>query len=282
MPERKTLLKQMANKANAQKSTGPRTPQGKARCARNPCKHGLLSRQVVVADVDGAGAAEFEKLLESLHAQFQPADAVEHALVDRVASCYWRLRRAQRYEVGAVGDAFEHDQFTSCPGRRVASLSSDIRRLSIPLGIEKFVLHALQKPAEQLAGHERAERDSALRAAAESLQPPAQDIKDPVVLQAALKAQQARVTELEDLIRDCRSRLPDAQERDLQACARLPLLAALPKADELHRLIRYETMLDRQLHRALRELRHRQTRRDQDPHETPQPGAITERTPREQ
>ena len=96
MPERKSLLKKLANRANAQNSTGPRTPEGKARRAQNACKHGILARQVVVADVDGAGVTEFEQLVTSLHAQFQPRDAIEHVLVDRIASCYWRLRRAQR------------------------------------------------------------------------------------------------------------------------------------------------------------------------------------------
>ena len=39
-----------ANRANAQKSTGPRTAEGKAKVAPNAIKHGLLAEQVVVKD----------------------------------------------------------------------------------------------------------------------------------------------------------------------------------------------------------------------------------------
>ena len=52
MPERKSLLKQLANKKNAQKSTGPKTPEGKARCGQNPRKHGILAEEVVVKGGD--------------------------------------------------------------------------------------------------------------------------------------------------------------------------------------------------------------------------------------
>jgi hypothetical protein len=37
-----------ANRSNAQKSTGPRTPQGKATASQNAVKHGLLAEQVVI------------------------------------------------------------------------------------------------------------------------------------------------------------------------------------------------------------------------------------------
>jgi len=254
-----------ANRENAQKSTGPRTPEGKARCAKNPCKHGILAKQVVVAHVDGADAIEFEQLLESLHNQFQPHDAIEHVLVDRVASCYWRLRRAQRYEAGALNDALEQDQFDAFPGRFVAALQKDINKFSMVLSIERGALSTLRKPVDQLTRDDRLRRDGALQSALEAIQPPAHDINDPAVLQAALATQEKEVAELEATIRKWERQIASATKTDDRASAiRLPLLAALPKDEMLHRLIRYETMLDRQLHRALRELRHRRSRRERD------------------
>ena len=41
-----------ANRANAQKSTGPRTPEGKATVAQNAVKHGLLARTAVLHGED--------------------------------------------------------------------------------------------------------------------------------------------------------------------------------------------------------------------------------------
>ena len=46
-----------ANRENAQKSTGPRTEEGKAVVAQNAVKHGLWARQAVIKEED---PAEFE------------------------------------------------------------------------------------------------------------------------------------------------------------------------------------------------------------------------------
>jgi hypothetical protein len=34
-----------ANRRNAQRSTGPKTPEGKGKCAKNAVKHGLTARE---------------------------------------------------------------------------------------------------------------------------------------------------------------------------------------------------------------------------------------------
>jgi hypothetical protein len=41
-----------ANRRNAQKSTGPKTPEGKAAVRLNAMKHGLLSKDVLLPGED--------------------------------------------------------------------------------------------------------------------------------------------------------------------------------------------------------------------------------------
>jgi hypothetical protein len=84
-----------ANRANAQRSTGPRTPQGKARVARNAVKHGLLSRQAVLPTDH---RAEFEEFHAAMWLDLRAVGAREEMLAERIVAQYWRLRRAMRVE----------------------------------------------------------------------------------------------------------------------------------------------------------------------------------------
>jgi hypothetical protein len=83
-----------ANRANAQKSTGPRTPEGKATVAQNALKHGLLAKDAVVA---GEDLDEFDLLRGQLRAELAPVTLTESLLVERIAGLSWRLRRAERF-----------------------------------------------------------------------------------------------------------------------------------------------------------------------------------------
>ena len=98
-----------ANRANAQRSTGPRSVEGKARSSMNAVKHGLLSRQPLLADED---PAEYEELRDRLFEALAPDGAVEDLLVDDAVSLVWRLRRAREVEsalftIGATGPLLE-------------------------------------------------------------------------------------------------------------------------------------------------------------------------------
>jgi hypothetical protein len=106
----KTTDKQTAaNQANARKSTGPITPGGKAKAARNALKHGLLAKEVVIDDGEGAESREeFEAVLLDLHQQFDPQGPLEEILVEKIAVAYWRLRRVHRYEVGLARKKLDH------------------------------------------------------------------------------------------------------------------------------------------------------------------------------
>jgi hypothetical protein len=58
-----------ANRANAQKSTGPRTPEGKAVVSLNSLTHGIRCSRVVLP---GDDEAEFLQLCADLHAEGNP------------------------------------------------------------------------------------------------------------------------------------------------------------------------------------------------------------------
>ena len=84
-----------ANRLNAQKSTGPRTPEGKARVAANAIRHGLLCEK---AFIDGEDAELFSEHCRSMKESLAPVGAIEEELADRVAAQSWRLRRATGIE----------------------------------------------------------------------------------------------------------------------------------------------------------------------------------------
>jgi hypothetical protein len=84
-----------ANRRNAKKSTGPKTPEGKATVAGNALKHGLTSRQVVLADED---PEEFVALVRQLERELAPQGTLERLMVRRLAGVQWRLARVPALE----------------------------------------------------------------------------------------------------------------------------------------------------------------------------------------
>jgi len=88
-----------ANRRNASKSTGPRTPQGKSWSRRNALKHGILASQAVIATIEGRAERKlFEATVEGLAQDFQPVGTYEQLLVQEIAACFWRKRRLLTFE----------------------------------------------------------------------------------------------------------------------------------------------------------------------------------------
>lgn len=88
-----------ANRRNARKSTGPRTPKGKASSRLNAFRHGLTAAQAVLPD---ESEDEFEVFHASLVAELAPSSVFEAELVDDIVHSLWRLRRARRIEVSLL------------------------------------------------------------------------------------------------------------------------------------------------------------------------------------
>jgi hypothetical protein len=88
-----------ANRRNAEKSTGPKTEEGKAVVAQNAVKHGLLGRQDVVSWED---QEQFEIHRGKVLGELAPVGVMETILAERVVSLTWRLQRAQRMQTEAM------------------------------------------------------------------------------------------------------------------------------------------------------------------------------------
>ena len=87
-----TLLQIEANRRNALKSTGPRTPEGKAAVRMNALKHGLRARIVVLPSEN---AEEFHQLCEDLEAEWQPQSRTEQFYLEQMAVSQWKLKRME-------------------------------------------------------------------------------------------------------------------------------------------------------------------------------------------
>jgi hypothetical protein len=89
-----SAAKLAANRANAKRSTGPSTSEGKGNSKLNAVKHGLTARYF--PPLMQAGTAEWEQsetVRMDLYGFYHPADPLEELLVEKVTIEYLRYRR---------------------------------------------------------------------------------------------------------------------------------------------------------------------------------------------
>jgi len=155
-----TVAKIVANRLNALASTGPRTPEGKAKAAQNARKHGLFSQAAVLPDED---LDEYNRLNSQIRSDLRPATPIEHELVEIIISTLWRMRRALKIESGlismyrvyqnqdgGVGCAFAHD----------ASQLACFQRLSrYEVALERRLFRTLREFQEIRAARPHRRRD---------------------------------------------------------------------------------------------------------------------------
>jgi len=100
----------LANRRNAQKSSGPRTSDGKAAVSQNTLKHGLTAANDVIYSEN---QPDFELYRDRILAELAPASPIESMLSERIVSLSWRLKRSYRIQNQAI-DALNADR-TSNP-----------------------------------------------------------------------------------------------------------------------------------------------------------------------
>jgi hypothetical protein len=80
----------IANRRNAQKSTGPRTRKGRALVSQNAVKHGLLARQAVISSEN---KDDFDLKRDRILTELAPESPMESILAERIVVLSWRLTR---------------------------------------------------------------------------------------------------------------------------------------------------------------------------------------------
>jgi hypothetical protein len=92
-----TKAQMNANRENAKKSTGPRTPEGKAISSRNSLVHGMTSGKFLPPDGD---PEEFLQLQSQFRDRFKPFDEAEDALVERMVAAEFKMRSVRYMDAG--------------------------------------------------------------------------------------------------------------------------------------------------------------------------------------
>jgi hypothetical protein len=95
-----TAAQILANRTNAQQSTGPTTEAGKATSSRNSLKHGLASSQLIIP---GESQSAFDAFEDALISEHRPSTPTEMLLVQDMAKYHWLLDRALSMQSTAIG-----------------------------------------------------------------------------------------------------------------------------------------------------------------------------------
>jgi hypothetical protein len=151
-----------ANRINAQKSTGPRTPEGKEKASHNALKHGLLAKDVVVM---GEDIDDFALFRDELRAELAPVGLVEARLVERIAGLMWRLQRAERVQTESFDLLYSQCAVDPHAKRKWPNPGPDVTDPFLSLTVVKDFSET--RILERLLGYERRIENSLCRMMAE-------------------------------------------------------------------------------------------------------------------
>ena len=113
----------LANRLNAQNSTGPRSPEGRAIVSKNSLTHGLTAAHNIISS---ESQADFDLYRDQILDELAPNSPMESMLAERIVNLSWRLKRASRIQNQAI-DALSTPDTTSPLTKLTQSLLSKVR-----------------------------------------------------------------------------------------------------------------------------------------------------------
>ena len=272
-----------ANRRNARKSTGPKTPVGKAIVAINALRHGLCSAEVVIPGLEKE--EEYEMHRQAMLASLAPKDYLEAEMAEWVALNVWLLRRVARYEREMIAieqetaeQDLEDERFGS--SRWDETNSADIRQALIDA---RDVYRLLQQFPDMADKDRLTEQEAYTILWAVTDRYEGLDINEvalPEIPDAFPSWTAGLVSEgiaaiathgdespqdlLTNATEDARLEVIKKQSQEKRATVDLSRLRRermLPEGLTLEKISRYRTSLERSLYRALHELERLQARR---------------------
>lgn len=266
--------------------TGPKTLRGKMKSRYNAIKHGIFASVVLRGNVLKESRADYLNLLESFRESLQPEGGLEEFLVEKLAQIAWRKARVVRAEAAMVMKQTEYLRQKregnlrdavrrALPFARHATGLASVRDNFYALSKSVYLLELLRDAVAERGFEPNVDEgllgilygDSGKTEAFYSLylscadeakelakQSPAEKSKFETCKQRFLRGADMELTRLKGEMADCEAReeveLPLEEES-----------LAIPKEEELDRLLRYETRLDGTFDRTLTQLERQQRMR---------------------
>ena len=143
------------NRLNAQKSTGPRTPEGKQKSSLNALRHGLTSQFAVIP---GEDHELYQIHLQAFLDEYDPQSVTELHLVRSLAELAWRIDRVASLEADllrvpaeqeAIQDTVTLVKARDILMRALSNLSLHGHRLSRQFAKTRTELLEIQKQNKQ-------------------------------------------------------------------------------------------------------------------------------------
>lgn len=163
-PSEVSLKRLAANRRNARKSTGPRTPEGKARSSQNAITHGMFCVDILV---EGESRRDYHCYRHEMIRRLDPSDALELQFADQIIQTGWKLKRIQGTEQVIFAARRkelqrERPEQSFCPGYVLGDLlwnSQDFGRIQI---YEQRLLNVMNRATNQLRQLKKDKKDGIL------------------------------------------------------------------------------------------------------------------------